>query len=130
MNYTIDNSRHPLIVITVTGPLNLADAQSMTDTYEALLQNPSRFAIAMVSNNEEHGEQAGQKHMNAWIKQHRSVIGERCAGMAIVTQSVKFISVYKLIAGQVIRRIYGCPGKLFTDLDEATAWLKEQLDAA
>lgn len=129
MNYTIDDSSHPLVIITVTGPLNLDDARSMTDTYEVLLQNPSRFAIAMVSNNEEHGEEAGQKHMNAWIKTHRPLIGERCAGMAIVTQSTKFISVYKLIAGQVIRRIYNCPGKLFTDQGEAEAWLQEQLAA-
>ena len=129
MNYVIDESLHPIVIITVTAPLSLADARSMTDSYEVMFEKPGHIAIAMVSNNEEHGEQAGQKHMNDWIKQYRPLIGERCAGMAIVTQSTRFISVYKLIAGQVIKRIYNCPGKLFTELDEATDWLGVQLAA-
>lgn len=127
MNYSIDHSSYPVVVINVTGALSMEDTRSMYDAFDGLLQRPERFAIAMVSNNEERGDPAAQKYMNSWIKAHRSTIGARCAGIAMVTQSSKFIAVYKLIAGQVIRRMYDCPGKLFTDMDEATAWLKGQL---
>lgn len=130
MNYTIDDSRYPLVIIEVTGALSMDDTRSMYDAFDELLKRPERFAIAMISNNEERGDPAGQKYMNAWIKSHKTMIGERCAGIAMVTQSSKFIAVYKLIAGQVIKRMYDCPGKLFTDLDEATAWLNGQLKAA
>lgn len=129
MNFTIDESRYPLVIITVTGPLNLEETRAMYGRFEQLLYKQERFVIAMVSNNEERGEQAAQKYMNDWIKQHRPQIGARCAGIAMVTQSSKFISIYKLIAGQVIKRMYDCPGKLFTDVDEATTWLNAQLAA-
>lgn len=129
MNYSIDDSSFPIVIINVTGALSMEDTRSMYDAFDELLKRPDRFAIAMVSNNEERGDPAAQKYMNGWIKQHRSQIGARCAGIAMVTHSSKFIAVYKLIAGQVIKRMYDCPGKLFTNMDEANAWLNGQIKA-
>jgi hypothetical protein len=73
-------------------------------------------------------ERGAAKMQKDWLKVHREQLEQYCVGLAMVTQSSRFIALYKLAAGQIIKRMYNCPGQMFTNLDEANAWLQNQLE--
>jgi hypothetical protein len=84
------------------------------------------FALIIESNVDGQHERGVAKMRSTWLKAHREQVGQSYAGLAMVTQSSRFIALYKLAAGQMIKRIYNCPGRQFTDLDEAKTWSQEQ----
>jgi hypothetical protein len=128
--FRIDDSQSPLVVIHFDGPMTLDETHRMLAYFNQLLDTGAPFALAMASNNEAQHEKGVAKAQKQWLQANRSRIGKTCVGIAMVTQSSKFIALYKPIANQIIQRMYHCPGRLFTDLEEATTWLRYQLRQA
>lgn len=62
-----------------------------------------------------------------WTKQHKPEISQYCAGIAVVPDSNKLGLLWAPIVARVTRSLYGCPGKVFSSLDEAKDWVAEQL---
>ena len=125
--HTIDDSQFPCIVIEFDSPMSVVSAQALFAYFDQVLARKQRFALIMFSNVEGQHERGVAKMQKDWLNAHRSVFGEYCVGLAMVTQSTRFIALYKLMAGQIIKRMYNCPGQLFTDLDQAQIWLQAQL---
>jgi hypothetical protein len=125
--YTIDDNQFPLILIQLDSPMSLTEAQQLFAYFEDVLAKAQPFVCIIASNIEGQHERGTAKLQKDWLKGHRESFGQYCAGLAMVTQSSRFIALYKLAAGQIIKRMYNCPGRLFIDLDEAKAWSQEQL---
>lgn len=127
--YTIDESRAPLITLEFLGAMDAATTQRLFDTLtEVLGRSSGRFAVMMTNNQGEHKHERGVARIQQdWAKANRQRLSQDCVGMALVTQSSKYMRMFGPVVNQVISRMYGCPGKVFSDPNEAEAWLRERL---
>jgi len=125
--FHIDESQSPILVIYFDGPMSLEATHKLLVYLDQQLDAAVSFGLVMVSNNEAQHQKGAAKAQKQWLQANRSRMGATCRGIAVVTQSSKFITLYKPIANQMIQRMYHCPGRLFTDLGEAQAWLRGQL---
>jgi hypothetical protein len=68
------------------------------------------------------GEQFG-RDMD-WCKSHKEQIARSCAGIAVVTASSRLLALYKPVTALSTKKVYGCPGNVFSREAEAQEWLK------
>lgn len=117
--YCIDENQDSLVIIHFESPLTVSSAEKLFAYMNSVLDKQQTFGFAMDSNVEGQHERGVAKMQKDWAKDNRERLGKYCAGVAIVTQSNRYISLYKPIANVIIKRIYNCPGKLFVDIDDA-----------
>ncbi|NEP61681.1 MAG: ABC transporter ATP-binding protein [Symploca sp. SIO2G7] len=136
---TIDDSRWPIVSAHSQG---IDAPEEMTQFYarfEAWLARQERFCVILRRDDAEAAEERGKRSPEAkqmrkegiaWIKAHKPQTSQYCAGIAIVPDSAKLVTVWGPIASKVMQKMYGCPGGTFGSLADAEAWAAEQLGIA
>ena len=133
---SIDDSRWPLVCAHFQGTGTSAEMTQFYARFEEWLAKQEPFALVLQRDDAEAAEEQGKrspevKQMRkegiAWTKAHKSQISQYCAGVAMVPDSAKMIKLWGPIVGKITQNMYGCPGKVFGSLDEATVWATEQL---
>ncbi|MEM9818404.1 MAG: ABC transporter ATP-binding protein, partial [Cyanobacteria bacterium P01_D01_bin.6] len=133
---TIDDSRWPLVSVRIQGMGTPDEMTCFYNHFEEWLAKRERFALVLQRKDAEAAEQAGKrspvaKQMRkegiAWTKVHKPEISQYCAGVAMVPDSAKLIKLWGPMVAKVTQNMYGCPGKVFSSLDEAKDWAAEQL---
>lgn len=132
---TIDDSRWPLVSTRFQG---LGSSEEMVQFYahfEEWLAKKEPFALVLQRDDAEAAEKKGKtpeskqirKEGIAWTKKHKPLISGYCAGVAMVPDSVKLIALWGPMVAKVTQNLYGCPGRVFSSLEEANIWAAEQL---
>ncbi|MEM1255034.1 MAG: ABC transporter ATP-binding protein [Cyanobacteria bacterium P01_H01_bin.21] len=136
---TIDDSRWPLVSARFQGAGTPTEMAQFYTKFEAWLAKQEKFALVLQRDDAEAAEEQGKsspevKQMRkdgiAWTKTHKPQISQYCAGVAMVPDSAKLLKLWGPMVATVTRTLYGCPGKVFSSMDEAEGWAIEQLGLA
>ncbi|MNE76579.1 hypothetical protein D3C80_1728220 [compost metagenome] len=94
--------------------------------WEKLLADGSVFGLIMIQKGErgERPDREVTKLYMDWCKSHKEQIARSCAGIAVVTASSKLLALYKPVTALSTKKVYGCPGNVFSGEAEAQEWLK------
>lgn len=118
----------PLVSLRNEGETSLEDMQHYIATWERWLERKEPFGVLL---NQQGEVQKISKEVaalsNNWHKEHKEQIAQYCVGMAMITNSSRLLFLYKPIAGQMVQKRMGCPGKVFTTEDEAKVWAAQQV---
>jgi len=121
--FVVDEGQFPLVIARFDAALTPDAAQQLFNRFDVLLAKAQPFALVMDSRHEGQHAKGVAKMQKDWLQAQRAQLGQYCVGIAIVTQSSRYVAFYKPIADRMIRRMYNCPGRLFTDADAAQVWL-------
>ncbi|MEM9980646.1 MAG: ABC transporter ATP-binding protein, partial [Cyanobacteria bacterium P01_D01_bin.2] len=133
---TIDDSRWPVVSVRFQGMGTPDEMTRFYKRFEEWLAKQEQFALVLQRDDAEAAEAQGKrspvakqmrKEGMAWTKAHKPEISQYCAGVAMVPDSTKLLAVWGPMVAKVTQNMYGCPGKVFSSLDEAKVWAAEQL---
>ncbi|MEM6449189.1 MAG: ABC transporter ATP-binding protein [Cyanobacteria bacterium P01_D01_bin.105] len=134
----IDERRWPVVSVCFQGTGTPADMTQFYSRFEEWLSRKEKFALVLQRTDAEAAEAADKKSAVvrqmrkdgiAWTKAHKPTISQYCMGIAIVPDSAKLLKLWGPIIGKVTKNMYGCPGKVFLEWDNACDWAVEQLQA-
>lgn len=130
MAITIDESGWPLVTIHLGEQFDRDAVNEYIAYWEKLLD--SNTTVGLIMNQQgERGERPDRevtKLYMDWCKVHKEQISRCCAGIAVVTASSKLLALYKPVTALSTKKMYGCPGNVFSGEEEAGKWLKVLLD--
>jgi len=125
-----EESRWPLVTLTLRGRYTMADATAHVVAFERFFRREEPFALAMVYADE--AAATGEKEAGAgpllarWLKANREALSEFCQGIAVV---VPFPAAREAMGDGLegVRRAFGCPVAIVPTPAEAEAWLSGRL---
>lgn len=136
---TIDDSRWPIVSAHLQGSDSPAEMTQFYAQFETWLARQEQFFLILQRDNAEAANERGKrspedKQMRkdgiTWMKAHKPQISQYCAGIAVVPDSTKLVTLWGPIASKVIQNLYGCSGRVFSSLADAEAWAADQLGIA
>jgi hypothetical protein len=128
--YQLDASRFPIVFQTVDAqPLTVATIAHVEHSLTALFARQQAFGILAFIGDENNAkaEKAVTKASNDMFKRLKPQFTHWCVGYAGVTQSSKWLALYRPIADLAMRNRIGCPGAVFESAQQAEAWLQGKL---
>ena len=136
----MDRSKWPIVYVEMDAIATLEAMQEYNTEMDALLDyaetQPGKFG--MIYLNDMSGEEAkamkrtkeAKQLSNKWLKVNRPRIGEQCAGIAMVMPKGGFwMKMMRPIAKRSMPKMMGAPGDMFFNIEDAEAWMKEQMEA-
>ncbi|MBX3047288.1 MAG: hypothetical protein KF698_09855 [Anaerolineales bacterium] len=128
--HKIDASQSPLIVMHTYEPIMKADMYAITDAGDELIAKGERFALVIVNDGGDGKER--EKGANAvltqWVKDNKPALQRLCVGMASVVPTSAMLAIYKPLVQKVAGKMYGFPFDMFTDIEQARAWVSGRLN--
>lgn len=128
--HKIDASQSPLIVMHTYEPIMKADMYAITSAGDELIAKGQRFALVIVNDGGDGKER--EKGANAvltqWVKDNKPKLQELCVGMASVVPTSAMLAFYKPLVQKVAGKMYGFPFDMFTDVEQARAWVSARLN--
>jgi hypothetical protein len=126
MALAIDESKWPLVTINLGEQFDRDTVNEYIVYWEKLLAGNT--AVGLIMNQQgERGERPDRevtKLYMDWCKAHKEQISRTCAGIAVVTASSKLLALYKPVTALSTKKMYGCPGNVFSGEAEAQQWLE------
>jgi ATP-binding cassette subfamily B protein len=132
----IDDSRWPIVSAHFQDTETPEEMAQFYDRFEKWLTRQEKFCLILRRDDAEAAEERGKrspevKQMKkdgiAWMKAHKLQTSQYCAGIAMVPDSAKLVSLWGPIVGKVVQNMYGCPGRIFSSEAEAEQWAASQL---
>ncbi|MEM8857273.1 MAG: hypothetical protein AAGD96_03075 [Chloroflexota bacterium] len=134
----IDREKWPMVYIEVDAIATLAAMEEYNAEMDALLDfaqtQPEKFGMIYINDmsgdeaKASKREPAAKKLSNQWLKENRPRIGETCAGIAMVMPNGGFfMKMMRPIARRSMPKMMGAQGDMFFNLEDAEAWMKEQM---
>jgi len=127
--HKIDASLSPLIVMHTYEPIMKADMHAITSAGDELIAKGQPFALVIVNDGGDGKER--EKGANAvltqWVKDNKPELQRLCVGMASVVPTSAMLAIYKPLVQKVAGKMYGFPFDMFTDIEQARAWVSAKL---
>ena len=123
----IEHLEANLIKYEAGSAVTTRDMQELAAALDKRLTNRETFGLLMARSGEPAKNPEASRWWNEWLKQNKQLLKTYCAGVAMVTDSDRLFKLYKLLAGTMISRMFGCAGSMFASEPEAVVWLRERL---
>ncbi len=128
MTYRIDEGLNPIIVVHFDEPLTVKTATRLYREVDELFTRTGRFGLIMrVGFTEGEAERGVTKMQKTWLSANRPRFKRDCAGIAMVSDDAKYVSLIAPLANKIVSRMYHCPGAIFNDHDKALAWVRGKM---
>ncbi|HDR3886861.1 TPA: hypothetical protein QCO65_001188 [Bacillus cereus] len=100
-----------------------------THFLEKVLKNKCPFGLLMVKEQEDdiQDEKESLNALTNWLKDNKPLMGKYCLGIAMVVNDEEEFQKHEAVASKITSNIYGCPGAMFNNAEEAFEWLQDQI---
>ncbi len=128
--HKIDASQSPLIVMHTFEPIMKADMFAITTAGDELIAKGERFALVIVNDGGDgkQRERGANAVLTQWVKDNKPALQRLCVGMASVVPTSAMLAIYKPLVQKVAGKMYGFPFDMFTDIEQARAWVNTKLN--
>ncbi|GEB34460.1 MULTISPECIES: hypothetical protein [Brevibacillus] len=110
------------------------DVHQFTQELDGILAAQKPFGLMMVKPaeaGEERNQEADREFRNTmakWLKANKPKMSTYCVGLATIASNEAEWQKYAESAAKMTSSIYGCPGAMYLEENEAAAWLQEQIN--
>lgn len=125
--HAIDKTHLPILVVHTIEPMLLVDVQAIVNATAELIVKKEPFALVIINDGGDckKRERGVNAYMMNWLKEHKADFSRLCAGVASVFPTSALLALYKPMMKLTGPRMYGCPVEVFTKLDDALGWARQ-----